>query len=67
LTSIPDSFATLVVCRDRDLFTGKALIEEIDPQLVRLPTDEEIGNQLLSSAGETQGGDPITGDDAITM
>ncbi|PLW36405.1 hypothetical protein PCASD_13699 [Puccinia coronata f. sp. avenae] len=61
------AFATLLVRRDRELFTGRAMIEDIKPQMVRLPTNEEVEELRLSMAGETEGADPLIGDNALPM
>ena len=67
LISIPHRFATLLVRRDRELFTGRAMIEDNQPQMVRLPTNEEVEELRLSMAGETEGADPLIGDNALPM
>jgi recombinational DNA repair ATPase RecF len=61
------AFAAMLKRRDQELFTGKAMIEDIDPQMVRLPSDEEVENYRLSMAGETEGEDPLIVDHADVM
>ncbi|PLW38657.1 hypothetical protein PCASD_08256 [Puccinia coronata f. sp. avenae] len=36
------AFTRLLMRRDRKLFTGRAVIEDIDVDQVRLPTEEEV-------------------------
>ena len=51
--------------RDRQLFTGRALIEDIDINLVRLPTDEEVEELRQAMAVGAGGQDEEEDEDGL--
>ncbi|PLW28946.1 hypothetical protein PCASD_17622 [Puccinia coronata f. sp. avenae] len=59
------AFTRLLVRRDRQLFTGRALIEDIDINLVRLPTDEEVEELRQAMAVGAGGQDEEEDEDGL--